>query len=111
MLARRAARALAQRAARRPRCARAAACRPARSCDIQVHILAPSKSVLPISSTTRSSTVDKLMLNNNRLHNKVSTAHSQPGAAPPLALIPAPADDVAAAARDDLLEPNAAAEC
>ena len=43
MLARRAARALAQRAARRPRCAWAAACRPARSCDTGAHPRAAQK--------------------------------------------------------------------
>ena len=88
------------------RAARGLPCAALRAPAIQVHILEPSKNMLPIIHNTQ---LDKL--NNSRLHTKVSTAHNQPGAAPALALIPAPAADAAAAARADPLEPNAAAEC
>ena len=71
-----------------------------------MHNLEPSKNVLPIICNMQ---LDRL--NNSRLQTKVSKAHSQPGAAPSLASMPAPAAVVAAAARADLLEPNAAAEC
>ena len=55
-------------------------------------------------------TMQRDKVSNTELHSKVSKAHSQPGAAPSLASVPAPAADAAAAARADPLEPDAAAE-
>ena len=68
--------------------------------------LEPFETVQPI---IRNMQLDKL--NNKKLHNKVSKTHKQVEVAPTIASLPAANADAAAAARADLLKPNAAAEC